>query len=261
MKKLILVTIVLCFSFAWVSTVSAGSKIKIIRIGTEGAYPPFNYVDKNGKIKGFDIDIAKALCKVAHVKYKFVVQDWDGIIPGLIAKKFDCIISSMSITAEREKKVSFTKKYYSTPVRFVERKGAGIKITKAGLTGKIIGVQRGTVAANFVNDEFGKVATIKSYTTQDDANLDLVSGRVDVVVADSVVLNEGFLTKPMGKDFTFAGPGFNDPKWFGKGIGIAVRKGDTQLINLFNKAIAKIRANGTYKKINAKYFDFDVYGD
>jgi lysine-arginine-ornithine-binding protein len=261
MKKLILFAIVLCFTIAGTTTAFAGSKIKMIRIGTEGAYPPYNYVDKNGKVQGFDIDIAKALCKSAGVKYKFVVQDWDGLIPGLVAKKFDCIIASMSITDERKKKVSFTHKYYSTPAKFVAKKGSHFKITKAGLKGKIIGVQRGTVAANFANDEFGKVATVKSYTTQDEANLDLVSGRVDLVVADSVVLNGGFLSKPMGKDFEFVGPGFNDPKWFGEGIGIAVRKGDTALVNLFNTAIDKIRADGTYRKINAKYFDFDVYGD
>ena len=99
MKKLILFAIVLCLTIAGTTTAFAGSKIKMIRIGTEGAYPPFNYVDKNGKIQGFDIDIAKALCKSAGVKYKFVVQDWDGLIPGLVAKKFDCIIASMSITA------------------------------------------------------------------------------------------------------------------------------------------------------------------
>lgn len=260
MKKLILFAIVLGLTLAGTTSAFA-NKIKMIRIGTEGAYPPFNLVDKNGKVQGFDIDIAKALCKSAHVKYKFVVQDWDGLIPGLIAKKFDCIIASMSITDERKKKVDFTHKYYSTPARFVAKKGAGFKITLKGLKGKIIGVQRGTVAANFANDKFGKVATIKGYTTQDEANMDLVAGRVDLVVADSVVLSQGFLDKPAGKNFEFTGPGFSNPKWFGDGIGIAVRKGDKQLVNLFNTAIDKIRANGTYKKINDKYFNFDVYGN
>jgi arginine/ornithine transport system substrate-binding protein len=234
---------------------------KTVRIGTEGAYPPFNYVDKSGKLQGFDIDVAKALCEEMGVECKFFMQDWDGIIPGLLAKKYDCIIASMSITEERKKKVDFTAKYYMTPARFVAKKGAGIEISKAGLKGKAVGVQRATVSENFVRDTFGKAVKINSYATQDEANMDLGSGRVDLVFADSVVLLEGFLKTDAGKDFEFVGPGYTDKKWFGDGIGIAVRKGDDDLRDMFDKAIKEIRANGTYQKINAKYFDFDVYGD
>ena len=234
---------------------------KKVRIGTEGAYPPFNYIDKNGQLQGFDIDIAKALCKVMGVECEFVVQDWDGIIPGLLAKKYDCIIASMSITEERKKKVDFTNKYYMTPAKFVAKKGAGIEISKKGLKGKTVGVQRATIHENFVRDKFGDTVKIKSYATQDEANMDLVSGRVDVVIADSVVLLGGFLETDAGKDFEFVGPAFSDKKWFGDGIGIAVRKGEGDLLEMINKAIKEIRAKGTYQKINAKYFDFDVYGD
>ena len=256
MKKLILATLVLALTLA-VGTAFAGN----IRIGTEGAYPPFNMVDKNGDLKGFDIDISEALCKAAGLKYELVIQDWDGLIPGLLAKKYDAIIASMSITEERKQKVAFTDKYYLTPAKFIAAKGAGIEISKKGLKGKTVGVQRATIHENFVRDNYGESVTIKSYATQDEANMDLTSGRVDLVIADSVVLLEGFINTDAGKGFEFVGPGFTDSKWFGEGIGIAVRKQDKDLLDVLNKAIKTIRANGEYKKINDKYFDFDVYGD
>jgi arginine/ornithine transport system substrate-binding protein len=234
---------------------------KKIRIGTEGAYPPFNYIDKQGQLQGFDIDIAKALCKEMGAECEFVVQDWDGLIPGLLAKKYDCIIASMSITDERKQKVDFTDKYYNTPARFVAKKSEALKLFKYGIKGKTVGSQRATVADNFLHDNFGDIVTIKSYATQDEANLDLVAGRVDLVIADSVVLLGGLLQKPEGKDFMFVGPGFTEKKWFGDGIGIAVRKGEDDLRTKFNKAIQTIRANGVYQSINSRYFDFDVYGE
>jgi len=232
-----------------------------VRIGTEGAYPPFNFIDKDGALQGFDIDIAKALCGEMGVQCDFVLQDWDGLIPGLLAKKFDCIIASMSITEERQKKVDFTDKYYMTPSRFVARKGAGFDISKAGLKGKTVGVQRATTSANFLRDNYGDTVKIKAYATQDEVNMDLVAGRIDLAIADSIVLQTGFLDTEAGKDFELVGPSFADQKWFGEGIGIAIRKGESELREMFNKAIKEIRANGTYHKISAKYFDFDVYGD
>ncbi|MDH3229452.1 MAG: ABC transporter substrate-binding protein [Alphaproteobacteria bacterium] len=235
----------------------AGQKVKI---GTEGAYPPFNSIDKDGKLVGFDVDIAKAVCAAAEFECEFVVQDWDGIIPGLIAKKYDAIVASMSITEERKQKVDFTDKYYNTPAKFVARKGADLKITIDGLKGKVVAVQRATIHENFLRDNFGDVVTVNSYATQDEAYLDLVSGRADAGIADSVAIMDGFLSTDQGKDFQFYGPDFNDPKWFGEGVGIAVRKGDNELREKLNAAIRQIRSDGTYKKINAKYFDFDVYG-
>ncbi|MDY0222101.1 MAG: ABC transporter substrate-binding protein [Desulfobacterium sp.] len=259
MKKSLVVSIVLLLSMI-AGSAFAGNITKI-RMGTEGAYPPFNYIDKDGKLQGFDVDIAKALCVAAGVECEFVMQDWDGLIPGLLAKKFDTIIASMTISEERLKKVNFTNKYYLTPAQFIAKKGSGFEITPEGLKGKTVGVQRGTVHDNFVRDKFGKTMTINSYATQDEANMDLVSGRLDLVIADTVVLSDGFLNTKEGKDFEFIGPGFTDKQWFGEGIGIAVRKEDNELRELLNKAIDTIRANGEYQKINAKYFDFDVYGD
>lgn len=238
-------------------TAQAGQKVKI---GTEGAYPPFNSIDKDGKLVGFDIDIANALCKAANFECEFVVQDWDGMIPGLMAKKYDAVIASMSITEERRQKVDFTGKYYTTPAKFFAHKDSGLVVSPEGLKGKSIAVQRATTHENFLNDNYASIVTIKAYATQDEAYLDLVSGRADAGIADSVAVMDGFLGTDQGKDFRFFGPDFNEVKWFGEGAGIAIRKGEGDLVKAFNDAIAKIRANGTYAKINDKYFDFDVYG-
>ncbi len=237
---------------------SAGDMRKV-KIGTEGAYPPFNGIDSNGQLVGFDIDIGKALCAAANFECEFVVQDWDGIIPGLIAKKYDAIVASMSITDKRKEVVDFTEKYYQTPARFVAAKGANFDVSPEGLKGKVIGVQRATTHENFLRAKFPG-ADVRTYETQDEADADLVSGRLDLVMANSVVLLEGFLKTDAGQGFEFVGPGYSDPKFHGEGVGIAIRKGEDDLRQAFNAAIEKIRADGTYKKINAKYFDFDVYG-
>ena len=232
---------------------------KKIRIGVEGAYPPFSSITESGQLVGFDIDIALELCKTMGAECSLVPQDWDGIIPALLARKYDAIVASMSITEERQKKVAFTDKYYSTPAKFVRKKGSGIEITKAGLAGKSVGVQRATTHDNFITGEFGESVTIKRYGTQDEAYLDAVAGRLDLLLADSVAMDDGFLSTEQGADFEFVGPGYTDPKYFGEGAAIAVRKKDTDLAEKFNAAIKTIRANGKYKAINDKYFDFDVY--
>ena len=248
-----------------------------VRIGTEGAYPPFNFIDENGELKGFDIDITRALCEAAEFECEFVIQDWDGMIPGLLAEKYDAIVASMSITEERKQVVDFTGKYYQTPAKFVQRKGAGYSIAeglsgddsvgnvdeivfeKDSLDGKVIGVQSATIHEAFLQDTLGDIVEVRSYGSQEEANLDLVSGRVDMLLADSVVLG-GFLETDDGGDFEFVGPGFTDSRWFGTGIGVAIRQEDDALREAFNAAIDKIRADGTYQQINDQYFDFDVYG-
>jgi len=234
---------------------------KKVRIGVEGAYPPFSYVTPEGELAGFDIDIAKALGAAMGAEVELVAQDWDGIIPALLAKKYDAIIASMSITEERKKKVGFTNKYYNTPAKFVCKKGAMAEFSRDNIKGKKVGVQRATIHDNYLTDNYGNDVEVVRYGTQDEAYLDLVAGRVDLLLADSVALSDGFLKKPEGKDFQFIDPDLSDPKWFGNGAGIAIRKEDKDLAELFNKAIDKIRADGTYKKIQDKYFDFNVYGE
>ncbi|MCF8109994.1 MAG: ABC transporter substrate-binding protein [Desulfobacteraceae bacterium] len=259
MKRYLHILLLLVFCILFSATASVADDV--VRIGTEGAYPPFNYMDKDGNLKGFDIDIAEALCEAAGMECEFVTQSWEGMIPALLAKKYDAIIASMSITEERKKRVDFTEKYYQTPARFVKHKDDDIEISKEGLKGKTVGVQRATVSANFINDNFGDIMNVRSYATQEEANMDMTSGRLDLLFADAVVLQEGFLDTGPGEDYEFVGPGYTDEQWFGEGIGIAVRKGDDELREAFNKAIKQIRKDGTYKKINDKYFDFDVYGD
>lgn len=232
-----------------------------VRIGVEGAYPPFSYVQPDGQLAGFDIDIARALGKAMGVEVTLVAQDWDGIIPGLLAKKYDAIIASMSVTEERLKKVNFSNKYYQTPAKFIVKKGELENFSREAIKGKSVGVQRATIHDKYLTDNYGNDVDVKRYGTQDEAYLDLTAGRVDMLLADSVALSDGFLKKPEGKEYTFIGPDLNDPKWFGNGAGIAIRKEDKELAEMFNKAIDTIRANGTYKKIQDKYFDFNVYGE
>ena len=258
MKKL--TTLILAAAGLALAAGSAAADGMTVRIATEGAYPPFNYVDKDGKLQGFDVDIANAMCDHMKAQCTIVAQDWDGIIPGLLAKKYDAICASMSITAERKKKVDFTDKYRQTPARLVAKKGSNLDISPAGLKGKRIGVQRATIPENFVRTMFPD-AEVVVYDTADNANADLAAGRLDLRADDSVAIDLGFLKTDSGKDFEFVGqPFFGPPEILGIGAGIAVRKEDTALRDAFNKALKDMLADGTYKKINDKYFSFDVYG-
>lgn len=248
----------LALSFLLLVSTSAFAK-ETVRIGVEGAYPPFSKTTKDGTLEGFDIDIAKALCKKMEVECKLIKQDWDGIIPALLARKYDAIIASMSMTDERKKKVAFTNRYYQSPARFIHKKDSKVEISKEGLKGKSVAVQRGTVSDKFITGEFGEGVGIKRYGTQEEAYLDLNAGRVDLVFADAFVLLE-YINSDKGKDYAFVGDSYSDPKYFGEGIGIALRQKDTELTEKFNKAIAGIREDGTYDEIRKKYFDFDIFG-
>jgi arginine/ornithine transport system substrate-binding protein len=242
------------------TAINAGAQdAKKIKIGVEGAYPPFSQIGTDGKLKGFDIDIANALCEQMKAQCTLVQQEFDGLIPSLQAKKIDAVIASMSITDERKKVVEFSEKYYHTPARFVGKKGAALTATVAGMKGKRIGVQRTTTHDRFATDTF-KESEIVRYAKQDDVFLDLASGRLDAVMVDQVAASQGFLLQPSSKDFGFFGPVYIEPKYFGAGAGIGLRKNDTALRDEFNAAIKAIRGNGVYKKINDKYFEFDIYG-
>jgi polar amino acid transport system substrate-binding protein len=231
---------------------------KTIRLGTEGAYAPFNYTDQSGQPKGFEIDLGNALCERMKVKCVWVTQDWDGIIPALNAKKFDAIMASMSITPERRKSVDFSERYYQTPSRLVAKKGSGLTTDDPStLKGKTVGVQRGTTHARYLETKLKDQVKINFYDTQENANLDLKDGRVDAVLADSAVQYE-WLKQPENKDFDFAGKPLVDPEIFGDGVGIAFRKGDDALRTAFNKAIDEVTEDGTFQKINERYFPFSI---
>lgn len=246
---------------ALVATSSLSFAERALKIGVEGAYPPFSEVTKAGEVVGFDIDIAKALCAEMKRECEMVQIDWDGLIPALKGRKIDAIIASMSATPERKKSIDFTERYYRIPVKLVRKKGTDVDFDEASMKGKTIGVQTSTTFDRHMTDLFGKVASIKRYTSNDEALLDLQAGRVDTVAAESLVLQEGFLKKEAGKDFEFFGPDLVDEKYYGEGIAVGIRQKQDKLKAAFNDAIKAIRANGKYKEINDKYFDIDVYGE
>lgn len=252
--------IALAASAALLTLGVAQAQEKTLKIGTEGAYPPFNNLTADGKLVGFDVDIAQALCDEMKVKCEFIAQDWDGIIPALQAGKFDAIIASMSITPERLKQVDFTNKYYNTPPAIAAPKDTDIKgVTKEDLAGKTIGVQASTTHFNYSTKTYTD-STIKPYPTAQEYQLDLENGRLDAVNDDIVVLSQ-WLDTPDGACCKLVGAIKPDVEIHGPGAGIAIRKGEAALKDQFNAAIVAIRANGKYKEINDKYFKFDVYGD
>lgn len=233
---------------------SASAAAETLKMGIEAAYPPFNNKDASGQVVGFDKDIGDALCAKMKVECTVVTSDWDGIIPALNAKKFDFLISSLSITDERKQAVDFTDPYYSNKLQFIAPKAkTDFKTDKASLKGKIIGAQRATLAGTWLEDNLGDDITIKLYDTQENAYLDLTSGRLDAILADKYV-NYEWLKSDAGKLYEFKG----EPMVESDKIGIAVRKKDP-LREKLNTALKEIVADGTYKKINDKYFPFSIY--
>lgn len=249
MKNCKQILLVIAAAFSLVSQAALADKL---RIGTEGAYPPFNLMDASGKVVGFDIDIAYALCAKMQAECEVVTSDWDGIIPALNARKFDFIVASMSITEDRKKAVDFTDPYYTNKLQFIGPKDAVGNVDKESLKGKVIGAQRATIAGDWVEQNLGKAVDLKLYDTQENAYLDLSSGRIDLVLADLFV-NWGWLKSDAGKAFEFKGePVFDNDK-----IGIAVRKNDP-LREKLNAALKAIIEDGTYQKINDQYFPFSI---
>lgn len=245
--------------FMSIGAISAHEWTKV-RIGTEGAYPPFNNLEANGDLVGFDIDIANALCKEMNVECEFVIQDWGGMIPALLANKFDAVIASMSITEERKKKVDFSSKYYNTPPAIAVPKDSALsEATKESLAGVAIGAQTSTTHSNYAEKYFVD-SEIKLYETADEYKLDLTSGRLDAVIDDIVVLGEWLATDD-GACCKILTALTIDPQIHGEGAGVAVRKEDTELRDMISSAITAIRNNGEYKKINDQHFNFDVFGD
>jgi arginine/ornithine transport system substrate-binding protein len=233
---------------------------KDLKVAIDPTYEPFTFKTADGKPTGFDVDIASALCEQIKRKCVFVEQVWDSMIPGLQAKKYDVIISSMSITEDRLKAIDFTEKYYNTPSRVVVKKGVAYT-GPASIKGKKIGVLKGSTQEKYAMGELKTVGVeVIPYEAQDQVYLDIKSGRLDGTVADFVEVTGGFLSKPEGKDYNLVGPELYIEKYFGTGAGIGLRKGEAALKADLTAAIKTIRGNGVYKKINDKYFKFDVYG-
>jgi polar amino acid transport system substrate-binding protein len=229
---------------------------KEIRIGTEGAYPPYNNLNAKKELEGFEIDLGNLLCEKMKVKCTWVVQDWDGIIPALQANKYDVIFAGMNATDERRKQVDFTAVYSKTPIWAVGPKNTkSDDISPAALKGKTIGTQSSTIHANYL-EKFYKDSDIRLYPTQEEANLDLINGRLDYNVADALALAD-FL-RGQGKDCCRRiAEVKRDDAIHGAGVAGAVRKSDTALKELINKAIAEAIADGSHKKLEDKWFKYD----
>lgn len=232
-----------------------------IRLGLDSApYPPFYEADSTGKFVGWETEIGDALCAAMNEECEWVGVAWDGIIPALLAKKIDAIVGSMSITEERMKTIDFSDKYYNTPAAIVAAKSSDISGDPESVKGKIIGVQVSTTHQNYVEATFQSMAdSVKTYQDFNEHNQDLIAGRVDAVVGDSLAFSD-FLNSPEGAGFEIKSS-LSNPEIFGLGVGVGLRKGEDELREKFNAAIKQIREDGTYDAISQKYFDFNIYGD
>ena len=253
---------------------------KSIRIGTEGAYPPWNNLNSAGELEGAEIDFGNEACKRMGVDCEWVTQDWDGIIPALLNGKYDIIIAGMSITEERKQKVNFTTGYMTDGARFAVLKDSGLAdlniagMTKvnlnnaggkeqaaigqliAAMNGKTVCVQSSTIHQNFLEKHMAGAVRVKLYQAVDDHNLDLAAGRCDAILADVGSIID-FMESDGGVDVAFTGPTFSGGV-FGDGVGGAVRKEDTDILEMWNKAIAEMSADGTTAEITKKWFGRDI---
>ena len=229
-----------------------------VRVGVEGNYPPFSRMGPDGKLSGFDIDMALAVCERIKAECTLVQQEWDGMIPALAARKFDMIVASMTITDERRKAVDFSDPYYDVPSRFVARAGAFRDHTPADFKGKKIIVLRNSPRAKYLAERY-KDSEVLQVNKETDIYLELVAGRGDVGFGSSVVSSEAFLKKPEGRGFAQVGATVRLDGG-AAGVGIAFRKGEDALREKVNAALRAIRADGTYKRMADRYFDFDISG-
>jgi octopine/nopaline transport system substrate-binding protein len=258
---------------------TAAAQEKTVKIATEGAYAPWNFTGAGGKLEGFEIDLANDLCARMKVKCEIVAQDWDGIIPALTSKKYDAIMAGMSITDERKKTIDFAGPYANSPNGLLVAKnsdlakipGTGqafnlgsqqaaaekaIEAYKPMLKGKTVGVQTSTIHSNFADKYLKGTAEIREYKTTEAHDLDLAAGRIDAVLADSTNII-GTLEKPEFKDYVMVGPSITGGL-LGAGVGVGLRKGETELKKSFDEAIQAAIKDGTIKKLSEKWFKIDT---
>ncbi|MGP5271934.1 ABC transporter substrate-binding protein [Psychrobacter faecalis] len=221
----------------------------VLRIGTEGAYAPFNYTNADGTLGGFDVEIANAICADLQMTCEIIAQDWDGIIPGLKAGKYDAIVAAMSVTPERAKQVAFTDPYFSNALVFLAKKDSSFDpANSSDIDAHSIAAQRSTISSQWLENAYPK-ADMKLYDTLSNAFLDLGSGRVDAMISDKLPALE-WLGSPSGSNYAIKG----DEIDINDNFAIAVRPNDEALQTKINKSLANLKSNGTYDKINQKYF-------
>jgi octopine/nopaline transport system substrate-binding protein len=258
---------------------AATAQARKVKIATEGAYAPWNFVNPQGKLDGFEIELAADLCKRASLDCEVIAQDWDGIMPSLLAKKYDVIMAGMNITDKRLETISFTQAYASGPHGLMAMKGAkfaaplptgrfnlttgkaeadkAIEQIRAAVKGKIVGVQVSTTNANFVNEFLkGSVAEVREYKTTEQHDLDLAAGRIDFAFAAHSAF-AATIASPTGKDMEIVGPMLNGGI-LGRGVAVGVRKEDNDLREAFDKAIAAAKADGTIGTLTKKWFKIDM---
>lgn len=241
------------------SGLAQAKEYKSVRFGTDATYAPFESVNPKGEIVGFEVDYGMLLCAKMKITCTFQNQDWDGIIPSLLAGKFDVIFSAMNITPARAQKVLFSDMYMATPPAFAtSAANKSNDISPAALKGKTIGTQSSSVHANYL-EKFYKDSDIKLYPTQDEPNQDLASGRIDYVVGDSIVTQD-FIEKQGKGCCRIVTTIKRIPEIHGPGVGAAFRPEDKELAAMFNKAIAEADADGSYAALEKKYFTIDIRG-
>jgi histidine transport system substrate-binding protein len=250
----------LCVALAFVATGAMAKEWKTVRIGVDASYPPFESKAPSGDVVGFDADLTRALCARMNVKCVWVESDLDGIIPALKGKKFDAIVSSLTITDKRREQIDFSDKLFDAPARMIAKAGSPLLPTAESLKGKTVGVEQGSTQEAYAKAWWEpKGVTVVPYQNQDQVYADLASGRLDAALQDEVQADAGFLKTPRGKGFAWAGPEVKDSKTIGEGTAIGLRKSDADLKAMFNQALAEVHQDGTFKKIEKKYFDFEIY--
>jgi len=242
----------LCFGLSS----AAAEEQRVVRIATEGAFPPFNYLENNDP-QGFEIDLGRAFCEAMKVTCTFVVHEWDGIIKGLVTKQYDAIMASMAITDRRKTRIAFSKRYYLIPPAFIGQKDTDIRdVSPGALAGRSIGTIEGSQHAAFLEARYPGV-DIRTYAKLEEADLDLLTGRIDLVLGDKLALSR-FLKSKEGACCREVGEPPADPAFYGEGVAVGLRKEDKDLKERFNRAIERVMADGTYDHIRAKYFEFDT---
>jgi arginine/ornithine transport system substrate-binding protein len=231
-----------------------------LRVGVETASPPFSELDEFGGFRGFNVDIARALCERMEIACTFVGMNIGDAIRQLQNRVVDLVVASMTITAERQQVIDFTEPYFRSGNRVIAPRGTPSDLSPPALRGKTIGVQRDTTHDRYVSATYGGVATIRRYTDRDELFIDLALGRLDLVISDGLATRAAFLDTELGAGFDFVGPELQAPEFFGDGEAITVRKGDVELRQALNDALEAIRSSGTYATISKGYFGYDVYG-
>jgi polar amino acid transport system substrate-binding protein/arginine/ornithine transport system substrate-binding protein len=255
-RKLTLTSLLLA-SLACQTAAFAQTPAKL-RVAVEGNYPPFSQMGTDGKLSGFDIDIANAVCAQMKADCTLVTQEFDGMMPALNAKKFDMIVASMTISDERKKVADFSDPYYDVPSRWMAKSGAFADASAASLKGKKVIVLRNSPRAKYVQDNFKDAETLL-VAKESDVYMELFAGRGDIALGSSVASGEA-LKRPEGKGYAQVGSTVRIGGGSTGGVGIAMRKGDDALREKVNTAIKAIKADGSYKKLSDKYFDFDISG-